>query len=105
MNILVFLFIGLYALLVLIVLIKLCLLVLQRRSFPVPKTIDALENLSLEKKASFMMDLVIKGWLRNHRLHNNAAEYNDSLYLQSYIDFMNNDRNIEVLKTIKGEAF
>lgn len=102
MNFFAFVFIGLGVLFMLIMSIRICFLVLPRRAFPVPEIINNLESLSLERRVSFMMGLVIKGYLRKHILHNNAPEYDDSRYLQSYCNFLNNNRNINALKAIKG---
>jgi hypothetical protein len=62
---------------------------------------DSLKDLSPRKTASYMMQLVISGYFKNHRLHNNAQEYDDDSFLRSYTAFLNKDKNITALHGIK----
>jgi hypothetical protein len=112
MNTVVFLFIGLYALLilvpVLVMLRKRPFSFLPQQSLPnseIANIFGTFKDLSLKEKASSMIYLVTRGYWRKHILHNNAPKYDDSRYLKSYRDFLNNIRNIEALKAIKGRPF
>ena len=66
---------------------------------------DLLEQLSdnsvdIENKANTVIDLINKGYIQIHSLHNSTSNYNDKKQSQCFCSSMNNSDIVNTLKTL-----